>query len=254
MLLNLNSTLANNYNSNSQKIRVLTESWVLNNIFCPSCGEKISEYENNRPVADFYCNSCKEDYELKSKNAKSLGNSIADGQYNIMIDKITNNTNPHFFFLNYEKSNYEIINFVAVPKYLFMPDMIIPRNKGLKNRPNYIMCNMNISTIPESGKIFFIKEKKIEEKSKVIDNWNKTKFLNHTKLNQKGWLIDIMFCIEKIKKQDFTLQELYSFVPYLKTKYPNNNFIEDKIRQQLQILRDKNYLSFEARGKYKIKA
>ena len=254
MLLNLNSTLANNYNSNSQKIRVLTESWDLNNIFCPSCGEKISEYENNRPVADFYCNSCKEDYELKSKNAKSLGNSIADGQYNIMIDKITNNTNPHFFFLNYEKSNYEIINFVAVPKYLFMPDMIIPRNKGLKNRPNYIMCNMNISTIPESGKIFFIKEKKIEEKSKVIDNWNKTKFLNNTKLNQKGWLIDIMFCIEKIKKQDFTLQELYSFVPYLKTKYPNNNFIEDKIRQQLQILRDKNYLSFEARGKYKIKA
>lgn len=254
MLLNLNSTLANNYNSNSQKIRVLTESWVLNNIFCPSCGEKISEYENNRPVADFYCNSCKEDYELKSKNAKSLGNSIADGQYNIMIDKITNNTNPHFFFLNYEKSNYEIINFVAVPKYLFMPDMIIPRNKGLKNRPNYIMCNINISTIPESGKIFFIREKKIEEKNKIIDNWNKTKFLNNTNLNQKGWLIDIMFCIEKMKKQDFTLKELYNFVPYLKTKYPNNNFIEDKIRQQLQILRDKNYLSFEARGKYKIRA
>ncbi|PWE25349.1 restriction endonuclease, partial [Aliarcobacter skirrowii] len=39
----------------------------------------------------------------------------------------------------------------------------------------------------------------------------------------------------------------------LKTKYPNNNFIEDKIRQQLQILRDKNYLTFESRGKYKIK-
>ena len=134
-----------------------------------------------------------------------------------------------------------------------MPDMIIPRNKGLKNRPNYIMCNMNISTIPDSGKIFFIKDKKFEEKSKIINNWNKTKFLRNTKLEQKGWLIDIIFCIEKRKKQNFTLQELYTFVPYLKTKYPNNNFIEDKIRQQLQVLRDKNYLTFESRGKYKIK-
>jgi type II restriction enzyme len=254
MLLNFDLNKLNNYNSESQKVRVLTENWVANNIFCPSCGDKIFEYENNRPVADFYCNSCKEDYELKSKNTKTLGSTIADGQYNIMINKITNNTNPHFFFLNYEKKNYEIINFLAVPKYLFMPDMIIPRNKGLKNRPNYIMCNMNISTIPDSGKIFFIKDKKFEEKSKIINNWNKTKFLRNTKLEQKGWLIDIIFCIEKMKKQNFTLQELYTFVPYLKTKYPNNNFIEDKIRQQLQILRDKNYLSFEARGKYKIKA
>ena len=56
-----------------------------------------------------------------------------------------------------------------------------------------------------------------------------------------------------MKKQNFTLQELYTFVPYLKTKYPNNNFIEDKIRQQLQVLRDKKYLTFESRGKYKIK-
>ena len=91
------------------------------------------------------------------------------------------------------------------------------------------------------------------EKSKIINNWNKTKFLRNTKLEQKGWLIDIIFCIEKMKKQNFTLQELYTFVPYLKTKYPNNNFIEDKIRQQLQVLRDKKYLTFESRGKYKIK-
>ena len=56
-----------------------------------------------------------------------------------------------------------------------------------------------------------------------------------------------------MKKQNFTLQELYTFVPNLKTKYPNNNFIEDKIRQQLQVLRDKKYLTFESRGKYKIK-
>jgi type II restriction enzyme len=38
----------------------------------------------------------------------------------------------------------------------------------------------------------------------------------------------------------------------LRNKYPNNNFIKDKIRQQLQKLRDKWYLEFLERGKYRI--
>jgi len=34
-------------------------------------------------------------------------------------------------------------------------------------------------------------------------------------------------------------------------KYPNNNFIKDKIRQQLQLLRDKGILEFTSRGNYR---
>jgi type II restriction enzyme len=42
MGLNLYSTLADKYHNNSQKIRVLTESWVNKYIYCPSCGNDIS--------------------------------------------------------------------------------------------------------------------------------------------------------------------------------------------------------------------
>lgn len=42
------------------------------------------EFENNRPVADFYCQKCSEEYELKSKNGK-LTNTITDGAYATMI-------------------------------------------------------------------------------------------------------------------------------------------------------------------------
>ena len=59
--------LAENYNSNSQKIRVLSENWVDEEVFCPNCGINIKNYENNKPVADFYCPKCNEEYELKSK-------------------------------------------------------------------------------------------------------------------------------------------------------------------------------------------
>jgi type II restriction enzyme len=48
-----------------------------------------------------------------------------------------------------------------------------------------------------------------------------------------------MKCIEKLDKKEFILQDIYDFENELKLKYPKNNFIKDKIRQQLQKLRDK---------------
>jgi type II restriction enzyme len=118
-------------------------------------------------------------------------------------------------------------------------------------RAGWVGCNILMNSIPESGKIYFIKNTLHEEKNKVLDDWSKTLFLREAKSEQKGWLLDIMMCIDKIGNQ-FSLKELYAFVPYLKTKHPDNNFIEDKIRQQLQVLRDKGFLKFTNRGNYEV--
>jgi len=254
MNLNLYSSAADTYHSKSQKIRVLSENWVNEYIYCPSCGNSVSEYENNKPVADFYCSTCKEDYELKSKSGKSLGKTIIDGKYDTMIERITSQTSPNFFFLNYDKNTFDVLNFVATPKHMFVPEMIIKRNKGLANRPNYFMCNIDISNIPNSGKIFYIKDGEQENKDKILDDWNRTSFLKQsTDLKSKGWLLDTMVCIDKINKNNFTLNDIYQFEERLRLKHPENNNIQAKIRQQLQVLRDKNYLEFQGRGKYKIK-
>ena len=37
-------------------------------------------YRNNKPVADFYCGNCSEEYELKSKHGE-VGKKIVDGAY-----------------------------------------------------------------------------------------------------------------------------------------------------------------------------
>ena len=76
MKLLLDKNLGNNYFNKSQKIRVITENWVLNQIYCPSCGGIVSEYENNKPVADFCCKKCIEDFELKSKQGK-IGKTLS---------------------------------------------------------------------------------------------------------------------------------------------------------------------------------
>ena len=100
MNLQFDTDLAKSYKSNSQIARVLTESWVLRNIYCPNCGEvSLNEYENNKPVADFYCAKCAEDFELKSKSG-SFVSRIIDGAYSTMIDRINSDNNPNFFFLN----------------------------------------------------------------------------------------------------------------------------------------------------------
>ena len=97
MNLQMNFKIAEKYHSNEQKIRVITENWVHNNLFCPYCGnEYISHFENNRPVADFYCPHCSEEYELKSKNG-SISNKVNDGAYATMIERIESINNPKFF-------------------------------------------------------------------------------------------------------------------------------------------------------------
>jgi type II restriction enzyme len=51
----MDDKIAEQYKSNSQKIRVITEQWVNNNLFCQYCGKAhITYFENNRPVADFF--------------------------------------------------------------------------------------------------------------------------------------------------------------------------------------------------------
>lgn len=119
MILNFNKDLAANYKSNSQIARVLTESWLKNNSYCPNCGkENLESYENNRPVADFFCGVCNEDFELKSKSG-SLGKTINDGAYQKMIERINSPKNPIFFFLTYRKVDLSVNDLIIIPKQLF---------------------------------------------------------------------------------------------------------------------------------------
>jgi type II restriction enzyme len=245
--------LGNNYKSNSQKARAFTEPFVEENFYCPYCGANLIGRVNNDIVRDFDCSKCDQNYELKSKQGKSLGKTIADGKYQTMIERISNNNNPNFYFLNYDKSNFDVINFCAVPSYFFTPNNIVPRKNGIPNRPDYIMCNIDLSSIPNSGKIFYVKNKEIVSKNKVLEDWNKTLFLKDANSIQvKGWLLDIIQCIEKLNRKKFSLQDLYNFEKYLKIKHPENNNIQAKIRQQLQDLRDNGYLKFTHRGNYEV--
>lgn len=255
MQLRLTPKIATTYTSTSQQIRVMTEHWVNHSAFCPNCGYLLSSFDNNSPVADFYCSNCWEEYELKSKNG-AMGRKIVDGAYSTMIERLKSDNNPNFFFLTYDKSTFEVRNFLTIPKYFFVPS-IIEKRKALAptaRRAGWVGCNIDVSNIPELGKIFFVQNGIVKSKDEVLEKWSKTDFVKATQnIESKGWLLDVLMCVEKIKKEEFSLDDVYAFEGYLKAKHPSNNNVKAKIRQQLQFLRDKGVIDFEGRGRYRMK-
>ena len=255
MKLLLANKIADKYKSNSQRARVLTESWVNHEIYCPNCGHlDIDRYPNSRPVADFHCSNCREEYELKSKQ-NQIGIKVLDGAYRTMIERLTSSNNPNLFLLSYNLFNLQVTNLIVVPKHFFVAGMIEKRKplSSTARRSGWVGCNILLNSIPQAGKIFYVRNRKITSKGKVLSEWKKSLFLREeNEVSAKGWLLDIMRCIDKIGRHEFKLDDVYSFERELGKLHPENEHIKDKIRQQLQILRDKGYLDFVSRGYYRI--
>lgn len=255
MDLTLNAQLGLKYKSNNQKIRVITENWVLNQIYCPNCGGNIISYNNNKPVADFYCSKCIEDFELKSKKGK-IGKKVSAGAYSQMIKRINSSQKPNFFFMGYTVKILNVNDFFVVPKHFFISEIIEQRKPLAESarRAGWVGSNILFSKIPKAGQIFYIEKGKEVKKKDVLEKWQKTIFLKKIKkTDTKGWILDIMNCIDALNTKDFTLADIYKFEPELKVFHPENKHIKDKIRQQLQFLRDKNYLYFIGSGKYRLR-
>lgn len=254
MSLYFNRQLGEQFKSPSQKIRVLSEAWVHAQIYCPACGFSIEKYELNKPVGDFYCPKCSEDYELKSKKT-SFGRKVLDGAYTTMLDRLQSPDNPNLFLLNYHQQSFRVINLLVIPKHFFVSEIIEKRSplSADARRARWVGCNILIHKIPQSGRIFLIKNGSAEPKRKVMNTWNKTLFLRDKgETKMKGWILDVMNCVDALEKKEFTLEEIYIFEKELLKKHPSNKHIKDKIRQQLQFLRDKGYLEFSSRGKYRL--
>lgn len=253
MDLRFDTSLMEDYKGHSQIARVLTEDWLARNMYCPVCGEvSLRRIKSNAPVKDCVCDSCKAQYELKSKNSKSVKYSgkVNDGDYQKMISRITSLDNPSFFFLHY--NSYEVNNLIIVPKCFFVPE-VIEKRKPLPptaRRAGWIGCNILLRDIPDFAKIPIIKNGVSLDPKNVCREYNRIYSLQTNTIESRGWLFDVLNCVERLDAT-FTLKQMYEFVNELKVKHPDNNNVEAKIRQQLQFLRDKGFLEFTSRGNYK---
>jgi len=254
MNTSLNWELAAGYKSPAQIAKVLTEGWVESHAYCPACASPLEKLKANTPVGDFACPKCQEEYELKSKK-DIFSKKIVDGAWSEMDKKVSAGLSPNFFLLNYQLRDKSVQNFFVVPKHFLIPGLIEKRKPlaATARRAGWVGCNILLTGIPQAGRIYYIRDGRGEKQEEVLKNWEKTLFLrDQTVPEQRGWTLSVMSCVDKLSKKDFSLDEVYAFENILTQKFPNNKHVKDKIRQQLQILRDKGYLEFIGKGRYRI--
>ena len=75
--------------------------------------------------------------------------------------------------------------------------------------------------------------------------------INIVEAKLRGWSKDVFRCMLKMQSKEFSLSDIYGFEEKLNKIHPKNKFIKDKIRQQLQKLRDIGLIQFLGNGNYK---
>jgi type II restriction enzyme len=95
--------------------------------YCPHCGNaKISSFPNNSPLADFFCTSCNEEFELKSQKGK-FGTRVVDGAFKTKCERLAASNNPNLFLMNYDLKSLAVVNLFIVPKHFFVREIIEER-------------------------------------------------------------------------------------------------------------------------------
>ena len=243
------------YTSGSQKARVWTEHWVSQQLYCPNCGNpRITQLPANLPVADFFCPKCNDQFELKSQK-KDFGAKVADGAYHTKCERLVSSTNPNLLLLSYDLADAAVRSVSVVPKHFFVPE-IVEQRKPLADtarRAGWVGSNILLGKVPQSGRIHIVRGGIPEPKERVLEAWQRTLFLRDRGLEARGWLVEVMNCVERLGPGEFTLEEVYAFEAHLGHIYPNNRNVRPKIRQQLQVLRDNRFIDFLGKGRYRLR-
>ncbi len=169
-----------------------------------------------------------------------------------MLERITSVSNPHLLVLQYS-DDFQVVSLTLIPKFFFTPS-IIEKRKPLSehaHRAGWTGCNILYSEIPEQGKISIIDRQQMADKKNVVDTYARVQALQLNDMESRGWLLDILSCVNAIPSEEFSLQEIYHFTDYLQQAHLHNHHIKAKIRQQLQILRDSGFIIFLGNGRYR---
>jgi len=168
---------------------------------------------------------------------------------------ILHNGTPHFFLLSYELDSMRVQNLLCIPDFAITESALEKRNPlaSTARRAGWVGCNILLDRIPSDARISIVKENYPTPPSDVRRAYKRLKPLASLKLEKRGWTLDVLNAIGTLGKTEFGLPEIYAFEQSLLKLHPKNYHVRDKIRQQLQVLRDLDILEFLGGGSYKLR-
>jgi len=172
-----------------------------------------------------------------------------------MIQRARNNRSPHFAFIGYNRTAWCVEKLVLVPGHFITPGTI-ERCKPLSRkarRAGWIGCNILFYTIPPDGQVLAVGQSAAVPPEAVRRKWARFSWLSEMPASEtdvRGWTLDVLRCVRTFGRREFTSTEIYRFEQELGAAHPQNRNIRPKIRQQLQLLRDRGIVRFLGRGRY----
>lgn len=246
-------SLSKKLTSPSQIAGRMTEAWIEASLYCPSCSnDQLCKHTAGKPVNDFFCSSCKTNFELKSQR-KPFGKSLANGAFSAKQKRLSPTTSPELLLLEYELKTLTVKNLFLVPSRFFQM-RIIEKRKPLgpnARRAGWVGSTIRLDKVPNIGRIEIVRDGHVMKKEVVRSQWAKSSFLEDLSQKSQGWLLDVMECVDAIPTQEFTLNQVYAFEEKLASLYPSNKNVRPKIRQQLQIMRSNGLIEFLGKGRYR---
>ncbi len=254
MFVQMHGDLATAYKSASQMARVVTEAWVAKNLFCSVCDSKsLNQAAANHKAVDFTCPKCASTYQLKSRSTP-LSTKIVDAGYEAMKAAILDGRTPNLLALRYDRISWRVIDLIVVPKFAYSLSVIEKRPplSPTAQRANWVGCNILMCNIPADARISIVKGGLVVDPRRVREQYERLRPLEALSLKERGWTLDVLNVVRGLNKAEFVLQEVYAHAQGLKRLHPDNYHVHDKIRQQLQVLRDKGLVEFLGRGRYRV--
>ena len=245
--------LAQSYKSPAQQARVVTEAWGEENLFCPGCDSKhLTRSAPNREAIDYACPLCQELFQLKSRSTPLTG-KIVDAGYDAMQRAIIGGQTPNLFALQYNRTLWEVVNLVVVPRFAYSLSAVEKRKPlaPTARRANWVGCNILLDNIPPDARIAVVKGGMVADARVVRQQYARLRPLERIKHDARGWTLDVLNVLRALDKKEFVLQDVYAFAAQLQELHPDNRHVRDKIRQQLQVLRDLGFVEFLGHGCYR---
>ena len=256
MQLQMPVDLARAYKSPSQRSRVITEGWGRYNLYCPSCNSvKLGTSAANTRVVDFVCPSCAAAFQLKSQ-AHAFSRRIVDSAYGPMRQAIEKSQTPHFLILHYSPQLWRVLNLTLIPSFA-LTISCLEKRKPLAltaRRSGWVGCNILLFKIPLDARIALVSDGSPVNPMSVRRQFNKLRPLERVPQENRGWTLDVLNIIRSLNKRQFDLDEIYLRSDELRELHPRNFHVREKIRQQLQRLRDMGLVEFLGGGRYLAKS
>jgi type II restriction enzyme len=107
--------------------------------------------------------------------------------------------------------------------------------------------------IPQDARIPIVAAGAARPAAEVRRAYKRLRPLEKIKAEKRGWTLEVRSVVQALGKMEFTLADVYGHAGALAKRHPNNRHVRDKIRQQLQVLRDLGLVEFLGRGSYTVR-